>query len=256
MIPDPIKFVFAKQQSAQRTGQLKKAFRLSDEKQSILFSRFDEDLLQSFISGTKERTVAIFADIFGFSKTISNFSAEQTKQYLDEYYSLMLPIIYSHGGEIEKLIGDGILAIFGPPFLDDYFTGLDQAWLAIQSMIKAGIEEQKELKIALRLGTGIFTYVGQAPFIEPTVVGPLLTEVFRLEEASKKNCLSVYSGTEEAELIQIAWDSLPISNTKTTGPPSGFNGSPEFVIRAPKALPVKLKGISHEEVLHYEFAFV
>ena len=59
-------------------------------------------------------------DYIGLRTThLQSLSGEQIHDFLEKYYGHAIPTIYGGNGEIEKLIGDGIIAVFGAPFFPD-----------------------------------------------------------------------------------------------------------------------------------------
>ena len=67
-------------------------------------------------SHSETRLVAIlFSDIRSFTKISENTPAQELVNFLNEYFSLMGNEIVAEGGNIDKFIGDAIMAIFGAP---------------------------------------------------------------------------------------------------------------------------------------------
>jgi len=62
----------------------------------------------------REATV-LFADIRGFTRLIESTPAPTVMRLLNEYFSAMIDVIFSHQGTVEQLIGDEIVALFGVP---------------------------------------------------------------------------------------------------------------------------------------------
>ena len=62
----------------------------------------------------REATV-LFADIAGFTRLIETTPAPVVIRLLDEYFNAMIETIFSHGGTVEQLVGDEIVALFGVP---------------------------------------------------------------------------------------------------------------------------------------------
>jgi len=62
----------------------------------------------------REGTV-LFADIAGFTRLIESAPAPVVIALLDEYFNEMIEVIFRHGGTVEQLIGDEIVALFGVP---------------------------------------------------------------------------------------------------------------------------------------------
>ena len=62
--------------------------------------------------GRKVEAAILFSDIRGFTTLSESHSADELVQLLNEYFSVMDLIIKREGGEIQKLIGDAIMAVF------------------------------------------------------------------------------------------------------------------------------------------------
>ncbi len=62
----------------------------------------------------REATV-LFADIRGFTRLIESTPAPTVMRLLNEYFTSMIDVIFSHQGTVEQLIGDEIVALFGVP---------------------------------------------------------------------------------------------------------------------------------------------
>ena len=67
-------------------------------------------------SQSETRLVAIlFSDIRSFTKISENTPAQELVTFLNSYFALMGNEIVAEGGNIDKFIGDAIMAIFGAP---------------------------------------------------------------------------------------------------------------------------------------------
>jgi class 3 adenylate cyclase/ActR/RegA family two-component response regulator len=73
----------------------------------------DPMLLQ--IPGDWRDATVLFADIAGFTRLIERTPAPVIIRLLDEYFNAMIEVIFRHGGTVEQLIGDEIVALFGVP---------------------------------------------------------------------------------------------------------------------------------------------
>jgi class 3 adenylate cyclase len=63
------------------------------------------------LPGDGEATV-LFADVAGFTRLIESAPAPVVIGLLDEYFNEMVELIFRHGGTVEQLIGDEIVALF------------------------------------------------------------------------------------------------------------------------------------------------
>jgi class 3 adenylate cyclase len=60
-----------------------------------------------------ERVVAVmFSDLVGFTPMSAALSPAELIALLNDYFDVMCPIVKQHGGDIDKFIGDAIMAIF------------------------------------------------------------------------------------------------------------------------------------------------
>ena len=57
----------------------------------------------------------LFVDIRGFTSFADRATAREAVDYLNEFFGLVVPIVTEHGGHANKLLGDGLLAVFGAP---------------------------------------------------------------------------------------------------------------------------------------------
>ena len=56
-----------------------------------------------------------FVDIRGFTTFADRSTAREAVAYLNEFFGLVVPILTGHGGHANKLLGDGLLGVFGAP---------------------------------------------------------------------------------------------------------------------------------------------
>ncbi|MFE8598327.1 adenylate/guanylate cyclase domain-containing protein [Archangium violaceum] len=215
-------------------GMIKKSFQLAE---GFALGRIPEEIQNAFNDGTELTTVAIFSDLAGFSQRITGWPGRKINSLLNRYYNIAIPAIYQSQGEIEKLIGDGIVAIFGPPF-KNLESGILSAIIAGSKIIRSGLEKDLKTKVALRIGSGFFTYVGNQDYTEATLVGPLLTEVFRLEEVAKPDSISVYAGTNECKIMDA------ITNYINEQRQSRYKIKPSYE-------EINLRGVSFRRVKHF-----
>ncbi len=84
-------------------SRIEKSFSFNDEKVSKYVTFFK--------SREKVNAVLLFIDITAFSLKFESKTADQVVDFLDNYYKRVFPIVAKHGGEIEKIIGDGIIVV-------------------------------------------------------------------------------------------------------------------------------------------------
>lgn len=55
----------------------------------------------------------VFIDLAGFTELAERLDAETLALLVDDYFGALTPAVEAHGGEVSKLLGDGLLAVFG-----------------------------------------------------------------------------------------------------------------------------------------------
>lgn len=150
--------------------------------------------VQYFDEGKDAEVVLLFIDICDFSTRHSHLNGKEISDFFDEYYDIVIPIIYRYGGEVDKIIGDGIVCIFGQPFLN---KSLDECILEADKCAKEIIQntynkEKFKSKIAFHFGKINYFKNKSGFYNELTVVGKPLTELFRLESISENEKINYF----------------------------------------------------------------
>ena len=173
--------------------------RLRDE-QLALVRRFAtsevvDDLTSSGFSlgGKLIDASAMFSDIRSFTTLTESQSPEETIELLNTYYTLMFEAINGHGGVVNQMVGDGLMAIFGAPLPQE--DHCERAVLAALEMIEmVGIYNLERIalhKVEIRIGIGIASgqvvagYTGTRQRATYTAVGDVVNLAARLEAHTK-----------------------------------------------------------------------
>jgi adenylate cyclase len=131
-------------------------------------------------------------------------------QLLHEYESRMVPVIQDHGGNIDKFLGDGILATFGAVLSSDSYAS--DAMHAVDDLIGAAdawnvdraAVGQPPISIGMAVVTGriIFGAVGDETRLEYTVIGDPVNLCAKLEKHNRtalSRALTTYEAFDLAE---------------------------------------------------------
>lgn len=205
---------------------------------------FTEPRIKKYIEYFKERkkvdAVLLFVDVSAFSNRFKTKTATEIATFLDNYYDKVIPIIGSHGGEIEKIIGDGIICVFGEPFLTLDKTELhrkaESCAMKIVSDLKGTIYESK---VAFHYGEIMYYQNESDEYYEFTMIGNALTELFRLEGVSHSNSVNFYTKTFYEEL-----------NEKDVAKTIVSSVTPTWTLHSAEA--VSLKGVTFNAIRRIE----
>lgn len=184
-----------------------------------------------FDGQVKEITV-VFTDLAGFT-TISERLQEKTVPMLNEYMSLMLPIIRENNGYWNKFLGDGIMFFFNAP-ADNSNHAVDAVVTALQMQKSLSMFNQKLLAQnlpAVEMRAGISTgmmVVGDAGSTDPkhkasdyTVLGDEVNLGARLESANKATGTSLLVNERTAALCGDAVLLRPVGSLQVAGKTEG-----------------------------------
>src|SRR3954453_20302564 len=160
-LPKPVNAVLLKA----RIGASLEKKRLRDQQKEMVrrfaTSEVAQDLQQSgfALGGRRVQGTVMFCDIRGFTSLVESQPPEETIELLNTYYTLMFDAINGHGGVVNQMIGDGLMAIFGAPLpLEDHAAAAARAALDMIEMIELfGVERRDAGRSPIRIGIGIAT---------------------------------------------------------------------------------------------------
>lgn len=182
-----------------RIGASLEKKRLRDQQKEMVrrfaTSEVAQDLQQSGFSlgGRRVQGAVMFCDIRDFTAMVESQPPEETIELLNSYYTLMFDAINGHGGVVNQMIGDGLMAIFGAPLpLPDHSAAAVRAALDMVEMIELlNAERIASNKAAIRIGVGIATgemvagYTGTQQRATYTCIGDTVNLAARLETHTK-----------------------------------------------------------------------
>jgi len=144
------------------------------------------------LKGERRQITALFTDLEGFSVTSTTLPPEQLIAVLDRYFTVVSAQVLDRGGMIDKIVGDGLLALFNAPL--DQPGHVDAALTAAAEIVTTTEALRRDLGPAIALGrtrvgveTGpaILGDVGSGARIDYTAHGACVNMSARLQEAGK-----------------------------------------------------------------------
>jgi adenylate cyclase len=155
-----------------------------------------ERILQGRIRrGDIERIHAVIflSDLRDFTTSSDLLPGEAVIRLLNGYFDCLVPAIDTHGGEVLKFVGDGLLGIF--PVADDPAAAC-RAALAAAADARATLaqtnaeraeagEPRLRYGLALHLGDVLYGNIGSAGRLDFTTIGPAVNLTARLETLAR-----------------------------------------------------------------------
>ena len=172
-----------------------------------------EDLLRGNIDesleGRSVEVTVLFTDLRSFTSISESLTPRETGQLLNTYFDAMIPAVFRHGGTLDKLIGDAVMAFFGAPGEQpDHPT---QGVLTALDMVKAleRLRQEGEVKGVERLAMGVGLNTGRVTagnlgsqtFMDYTVIGDTVNLASRLEGLNKHYGTTVLLSGETARCL-------------------------------------------------------
>jgi DNA-binding response OmpR family regulator len=150
-----------------------------------------------------ERNAAIlFSDLVGFTPMSATLTPAQLIALLNDYFDVMCPIVKEHGGDIDKFIGDAIMAIFEEQ--RDAAPAAERAVRAALAMqaAMAPFNEGRAIKLAMRIGVNTGTVVrgdlgSRVVRRDYTVIGDAVNQANRYEAKCPHGKVLVSRSTRE-----------------------------------------------------------
>lgn len=111
------------------------------------------------LEGERRKVTILFSDIRQFTQLAENLPPEDVVKLLNDYFEVMIEVIFSHFGTLDKFIGDGIMAEFGAPLDDENQEehALEAAVHMQKELSKLSDRWEKENKPRIQMGIGIHT---------------------------------------------------------------------------------------------------
>jgi adenylate cyclase len=171
--------------------------------------------------GAAERINAVlwYSDLRGFTRITDTAPPPQTIALLNDYAEAVISAIHDHGGDVLKLIGDGVLAIF--PYgetPDAACAGAIAAERALRQRV-AKLNQKRaaaelpltEIYLGLHLGEVFYGNIGSRERLDFTVVGPAVNEVARIAAMCRSAEREVLLSADFAAAVDAATTGTPVS---------------------------------------------
>jgi class 3 adenylate cyclase len=217
---------------------------IKEESQRFLLSRFfsknvSETILGSQgllrLGGERRQATIVFADLHGFTSISEELDEEKVVEILNAFFSRMTPIIFKNDGTLDKLLGDGMLAIFGAPISheDDPVRAIRTAIEMAKALHDFNERNRSkgwpELKFGIGINTGnvVAGYIGSEDHLNYTVIGDAVNVASRIQSISKQNEILITKAVKEA--VGDRLNEIEDLKSMTPLPPQKVKGKKEAI---------------------------
>src|SRR5919197_669399 len=142
----------------------------------------------------RKTVTVLFCDVTGSTALGESSDPEALRALLARYFERMKGVVESHGGTVEKFIGDAVMAVFGVPRVHE-----DDALRAVRAAVEMR-DALPELGVEARIGVNTGEVVSGTE--ERLATGDAVNVAARLEQSAGAG--EVLLGPETARLVRDA----------------------------------------------------
>jgi adenylate cyclase len=167
--------------------------------------------------GRLSEITMLYSDIRGFTAMADGRPPEEVVNTLNEYFEVMVDVLFQHSGTLDKFVGDEIIGLFGAPIpIDD---AAFKAVLCAKSMMD-GLEEfnrtreaesQAPIKIGIGINTGkvITGAIGSTRALQYTAIGDAMNVASRLVNIAKPGEIIMSEETYRKVADRVEAEAMP-----------------------------------------------
>jgi adenylate cyclase len=158
------------------------------------------------------------SDLRGFTALSDRLPAETVVDILNGYFDCQVSSIRTHGGEVLKFMGDGLLAVFP---IDEYVGDIQQVCshvLEAANESRASVEamhypigetvERFRFGVALHVGKILYGNIGGGNRLDFTCIGPAVNLAARLEKIAGRLNRTIVASAGFAGVCAGGWADL------------------------------------------------
>ncbi len=171
--------------------KLKSTFKKYVSKQIVDQLLENDDMLN--LGGQEQEATILFSDIRGFTSMSETMPPNEVVETLNEYFNLMIEIIFKYNGTLDKIIGDALMVIYGAPNSTDkdtenaVLTAIEMQEKLIEFNQQRIIHSKQPITIGIGINRGrvISGNIGSRQQMNFTVIGDSVNLASRLCSAAK-----------------------------------------------------------------------
>jgi class 3 adenylate cyclase/tetratricopeptide (TPR) repeat protein len=179
------------------------------------------------IEGERKQVTVLFADIKDSMKVFSDRDAEAAQKFFDPVLDCMIEAVHRYEGTVNRVMGDGILALFGAPIAhEDHAVRACYAGLRMQETVAryAGQIHRShgpviEIRVGIDSGEIVIRAIGNDLHMDYTVVGQTAHLASRMQQMAKAGSVLTTTATFQLAEGYVAMKRLgPMEVKGVAGP--------------------------------------
>ena len=167
--------------------------------------------------GRLNEITMLFSDIRGFTTMSDGRPPEEVVQTLNEYFEVMVDVLFQFQGTLDKFVGDEIIGLFGAPIsIDDGpFKAVACALAMMHGLAEfnrtRASEGLPEIKIGIGINTGkvITGSIGSTRALQYTAIGDAMNVASRLVNVASSGEVIISENTYRYVADRVDATALP-----------------------------------------------
>jgi adenylate cyclase len=167
--------------------------------------------------GRLNEVTMLFSDIRGFTTMSDGRPAQEIVNTLNEYFEVMVDILFKYSGTLDKFVGDEIIGLFGAPLAieDAPFKAVACSIAMLQGLEEFNRTRASENQAPIRIGIGINTgnvitgSIGSTRALQYTAIGDAMNVASRLVHAASSGEVIISESTYRAVAGRVEATALP-----------------------------------------------
>jgi len=167
--------------------------------------------------GRQTEVTMLFSDIRGFTTMSDGRPPQEIVNTLNEYFEVMVDILFKYSGTLDKFVGDEIIGLFGAPIaIDDApYKAVACALAMLQALEEFNRTRAAENQAAIRIGVGINTgnvitgSIGSTRALQYTAIGDAMNVASRLVNVASSGEIIVSEDTYRHVVGRVEATALP-----------------------------------------------
>lgn len=160
--------------------EIKQKFQLQKFVSDSTVAKVKQSITLGITTYEKVRRVILFSDVRGFTTFVESNPPEESVKIINEYLGLQAAIVKAHNGDVDKFVGDQVMAVFqSPGMIQDALNCARSIQLSI-SKLKTAKKYSLDVGIGVNVGLVVEGTIGSKERVELTVIGDAVNVASRL----------------------------------------------------------------------------
>jgi class 3 adenylate cyclase/tetratricopeptide (TPR) repeat protein len=169
------------------------------------------------IEGERKQITVLFADIKGSTSLIQDLDPEEVEQRLGPTLQVMIDAVHRYEGTINRIEGDGIMALFGAPLAhEDSAVRAAYAALDMQNAVRVASGARLDIRVGLHAGEVVVRAIHTDLSVDYDAIGATVHLAARMEQMAEPG--SIYC---TAQVVRLA-EGLITAQSLGAVPVKGF----------------------------------